>query len=83
MKTHNLKTHPEYFQKVLDRKKKFELRKNDRDFKVGDCLCLEEWSPIDKEYTGREIYVIVDYIFDGGKMGLEEGMVIMSINDGK
>ena len=33
---HALKTLPEYFEAVLENKKTFELRKNDRDFKVGD-----------------------------------------------
>ena len=37
---HALKTLPEYFEAVWENKKTFELRKNDRDFKVGDYLAL-------------------------------------------
>lgn len=41
--THHLKTMPEYFQAVIDGRKPFELRENDRDFKVGEKVILEEY----------------------------------------
>jgi hypothetical protein len=45
MKTHNLKTWPEYFKLVKNDIKKYEFRKNDRNFEVGDLLVLEEFNP--------------------------------------
>lgn len=51
---HNLKTWPEYFQAVIDGKKTFEIRKNDRDFKVGNELLLQEYDPEQETYTGRQ-----------------------------
>lgn len=39
----HLKTLPEYFQAVIDGKKPFELRYNDRNFKTGDLYILEEF----------------------------------------
>lgn len=59
MRTIDLKIKPEYFDAQLKDKKKFEIRRNDRDFKVGDLLKLREW---DGQFTGRCITVQVDYL---------------------
>lgn len=59
---HELKTWPAYFQLMLDEKKNFEIRENDRDFKVGDYLILKEFNSNKNEYTGREFKVLVKYI---------------------
>ena len=45
-----LKTDSAVFQAVLEGKKTFEIRKNDRQFNVGDCLVLRE-----TVYTGSEM----------------------------
>lgn len=42
---HELKTWPEFYRAVQDNKKTFELRFNDRDYKVGDELLLREFEP--------------------------------------
>ena len=54
MKTHELKTLPEYFEQVWNGNKRFELRKNDRDFQENDILILKEYNFEDKRYTQRE-----------------------------
>jgi ribosomal protein S17 len=46
---------PEYFQAIVDEKKKFELRLNDFEAHEGDTLILEEWDPKTKRYTGRKL----------------------------
>ena len=46
---------PEYFQKILDGNKKYELRLADFECSPGDILVLKEWHPETKEYTGRTI----------------------------
>ena len=51
MKCHNLKILPQYFKSVVDVTKKFEIRRNDRDYKVGDCLFLNEFDGTN--YTGK------------------------------
>lgn len=44
MKTeHELKLHPRYFSRVANGQKTFEIRKNDRDYQVGDILVLKEF----------------------------------------
>lgn len=75
---HALKTLPEYFDAVWQGDKKFELRENDRNFKVGDYLALNEWDG--NEYTGRAQLVKVTYILKPNLlMNCPSGYVIMSI----
>lgn len=81
MKIHDLKILPEYFEAVAQGLKTFEIRKNDRDFKVGHFLNLREWHPGRREYTGNWVTVKVTYMFqdDDGEFGLQADYVIMSI----
>jgi len=80
MKIHELKTWPEYYQPMEEGIKRFEWRRNDRNFEVGDCLLLKEWTSATGSYTGREQLVYVEYIM--GKQhefGIHNEYVIMSI----
>jgi hypothetical protein len=43
---HDLKIWPQYFVEVAAEQKTFEIRKNDRDYQVGDVLRLREWEPL-------------------------------------
>jgi ParB family transcriptional regulator, chromosome partitioning protein len=74
-KHHHLKTETEYFQAIERGEKRFELRKNDRDFKRLDILHLEE--TVNGVHTGRSMEFEVKYILFGGKYGLEEGYCIL------
>ena len=56
------KVWPEYFQKIFEGKKTFELRLADWECREGDELLLREWDPGTKEYTGREIRKNVTYV---------------------
>lgn len=80
MKTHNLKCWPEYFGLILRGRKTFELRRNDRDFKIGDTVELNEWEPEYEQYTGRRIIFSIIGILHGGRFGLEEGYCILSFH---
>ena len=77
-KTHDLKLNTKYFGDVASRKKNFELRKNDRGFKVGDRLCLHEVLD-DGTRTGSFTTRIITYILEGPCYGLQEGYCILSI----
>lgn len=63
---HELKTLGVYFEEVWEGRKPFEIRNNDRDFKVGDSLVLKELDPCEggAVYTGRKIIVQVSYLTD-------------------
>lgn len=78
--THELKTWPEFFQAVVEGRKHFELRKNDRKFFVGDRLHLREYDPNTDLYTGRWCRVAVTYVMrDVQRWGLPADMCVMSI----
>jgi len=53
---------PEYFDKIISRKKNFEIRLADSEYNVGDILVLEEWNPKTERYTGRKIEKKISYI---------------------
>jgi len=79
MTVHELKTMPEYFAAVLDGRKTFELRKDDRGFKVGDELVLREWT-LGSGYTGNSTRCRVTYIAkDVPTFGLTPGYAILGI----
>lgn len=42
---HELKCLPQYFQPLVDSAKMFEVRQNDRPFRVGDILVINEYVP--------------------------------------
>lgn len=52
----------EYFEKVLDGSKTFEVRLADWACKEGDTLVLKEYDTEKENYTGREITKKVGYI---------------------
>jgi ribosomal protein S17 len=56
-KKHFLKTINPYFCQVWDLNKKFEFRKNDRNFKIGDIVYLQEYYPLNKYFSGNEIKI--------------------------
>lgn len=74
---HYLKTWPEYFKAVRNGEKNFEIRKNDRNFQVGDMLVLQEYNP-GQGYTGAEITREVTYMLDKQPF-VPSGYVCMSI----
>lgn len=75
---HQLKSWPEFFQAIVERRKRHELRRSDdRNFSVGDILCLQEYDNERQRYTGREIDVRVTYITSSDyPCALSEGAMI-------
>ena len=72
---HEIKILPQYFLDISKGLKQFELRKNDRDYQVGDLVMLREWNG--KEYTGDKMIVGIKYILkDCPQYGLMKGYCI-------
>lgn len=78
MQRHILKTWPDFFGPVWHGLKTFEVRKHDRNFRVGDWLVLDEWSVL-HGYTGARYTVEVTYLLDGPWPGVETGYCVMAI----
>jgi len=80
MKEHELKIWPEYFDPLLKGEKMFEIRKNDRNFKVGDRIMFREYDPDDGSYTGRYCFRTITYIMDEENPFIHlKDMVILSL----
>ncbi|WP_435321805.1 DUF3850 domain-containing protein [Klebsiella sp. HN106] len=75
--THELKIYPEFFSAVCTGVKRAELRKNDRDYRVGDTLHLLETPRGSCNPTGEYINVKITHIADVGEW--MPGYVLLSI----
>jgi hypothetical protein len=77
---HDLKTWPAQFAAVIDGRKRFEVRVNDRDYAVGDVLRLREWRPelSFANATGRVFDVRVTYMAQG-VFGLPAHLCVLSV----
>ena len=85
---HTLKTWPQYWDAVRAGVKPFEVRKSDRDFKVGDTLELIRWNPDTAQeepvdFEGSCVGALIckiTYILPGGGFGIEEGTCILGLD---
>ena len=90
MTEHILKLNDRYFDAVANGIKTFEIRKNDRDYKVGDTLVLKEVNDDGRRLTypnhdlgmnlDYEVKVAVTYILTHDEFdGISEGYVALGI----
>ena len=74
MKVHELKIEDKYFDAIRFNLKNFEIRFNDRDFKVGDRLILHNIR------TGEFLAVEIIYMLSHEEFkGIAEGYVALSL----
>src|SRR3990167_2187833 len=82
-----LKTDASVFQETVAGRKLFEIRVDDRQYQCGDVLRLRETVHSGAEvaagqppqYTGEEVLRRVVGVFEGGRYGLAQGWVILSV----
>lgn len=73
--THTLKTEPRFLSDIEAGRKNFEVRKNDRHFRVGDVLELESTDP-DCEIL---VHRAIGYILPGGEFGVWAGYCVLGL----
>lgn len=80
MKHHDLKCFTEFFKAISNRSKKSDIRKNDRDYQVGDTVTFRDGESVNGEfvYTGFGISARISYI---DNFGLQDGYVNLSLSD--
>lgn len=71
---HELKIWPQYFEPVIEGRKTFEVRKNDRDFQEMDIVTLKEWDQHTQEYTGQFAQFEIGYM-----LPINDGYVVFSL----
>lgn len=82
---HELKCHPQYFERLVDGSKTFEVRRDDRGYQAGDVLRIREWVPPSARatatYTAREREFQVGYVLrTDPALGLDlREFVVMSL----
>lgn len=80
MKKHEVKILPKFFAEVIAGNKTAEIRKDDRDYKVGDTLILKEYDKDNGGYTGRWIsFKITNVLTSDEFEGLRKDYVMLSL----
>lgn len=79
---HELKVDKQFFHDIEIGRKTFEVRLNDRNFKVGDGVSLKEWDSEKKEYTKNFMSPLsrrITFILQGGQYGIKKGYVVLQL----
>ena len=75
-KIHIIKILEPFFDAVTSGEKTFEIRKNDRDYQVGDTVEMLEKPVSNDNLTGRKVIAEITYITDYGQ---KDDYVVFSI----
>jgi len=77
---HELKCWPEFFRPMKLGVKRFDIRKDDRGFKVGDMVVQLEWDPKTGKHTGARLEFKVIYLLRHEDFeGIAPGYVVMGL----
>lgn len=77
---HHLKAWTPMFREIKYGKRDFDVRKNDRDYKVGDTLILNDFDPVKEKFTGDWAPRLITFKFDN-KQFVKEGYVILGLRE--
>lgn len=76
-RVHHMKVWPHYFDAIILYGKRFEVRKNDRNYKVGDRMVMHVWDPIEQAYTQYGCTCTITYILHGGQLGIADDYAVL------
>jgi len=79
-RVHRLKADPQPFQAMWSGLKNFEVRRFDRDFRVGDDLKLSEYDRETRAYSGRYIRARITSMVRPGEYGLPGDVGVLGID---
>ena len=77
--THTLKTDPGPFEDMFEGRKTYEVRRFDRDFRVGDRLFLYEFDRVKRIYSGRQLSARIVHILPPGSYGLPADVGVLGL----
>lgn len=81
MTTHDLKCLKQFMSRIQTGQKTFEIRKNDRDYQVGDVLRLHQYDPESKvqwNYEGRHLMITAEITYMTSAYQ-QDGYVVLGI----
>lgn len=70
MTVHHVKVWPDFFEPLVSGKKSFDVRENNRNYKVGDTIVFHEYNDRKGVYTERQTApMLITYVLQGGGAG--------------
>lgn len=81
MDLHKIKIQVKYYFELLQTNKMFEIRKFDRDYKVGDLINFIVIRDNNEAYETNEVYKITYILSDCEEYGLMKGYCILGIKE--
>ncbi len=76
--THEVKILTQFYNRVFTEQKTFEIRKNDRDYQVGDILLMREFDPEKREYINHSQPISARIVYMSA-FEQKEGFVVLGI----
>lgn len=76
--THDIKIYTQFYNRVFSEQKTFEIRKNDRDYQVGDILLMREYDPEKREYIDHSQPISAEIVYMSN-FEQKEGYVVLGI----
>jgi len=77
---HELKIWPSEFVMLKNFTKRYEIRRADRDYQVGDTVILREWDPTTGQYSGNACRAEIIHLTPPEKWGLPADLCVLGIN---